>query len=231
MKKIAIVSDFSKTLTSADNPTTWSVFAKSGLLWEDYIKERDKFFDIYYKYELASDVEKTKKWWKEHLNLFVKYWLNQDLIKKIISDEKYFKARKWLNNFFDIILSWWVKIMIITSSWVSNFVKEFLEYKWINTDNIEVIGNSLEIDDNWKVIWYKDDIITSLNKWEYSKEFLWFDKVILLWDDKSDLDMAKWNNVLKIWFCDEQKAQWYDIYLWKDWSLEEVLKIVEKFRK
>ncbi len=67
MEKISIISDFSKTLTDSSNPTTWSVFAKSWLLWEEYIKERNHFYDIYHKYELEWDVEKTKQWWKKHL--------------------------------------------------------------------------------------------------------------------------------------------------------------------
>ncbi len=51
--RTAIISDFSKTLTSGTNPTTWSVFAKSGLLGTDYTRERNDFFDQYHDYELA----------------------------------------------------------------------------------------------------------------------------------------------------------------------------------
>ena len=57
--KIAIISDFSKTLTSKDNPTTWSVFTKSGLLGEKYTKERDQYYNEYHQFELQWDVEKT----------------------------------------------------------------------------------------------------------------------------------------------------------------------------
>jgi hypothetical protein len=48
-----IISDFSKTFTRADMPTTWSVFAKSGLLGEDYIRERDKLYEENIAYEKA----------------------------------------------------------------------------------------------------------------------------------------------------------------------------------
>ena len=226
MTKIAIVSDFSKTLTDSSNPTTWSVFAKSWLLWEEYTKERDIFFDIYHKFELEWNIEKTKEWWKEHLNLFIKFWLTLELIRKIIRDEKYFKPRKGLEIFFDTIFKKNIEIMIITSSWISNFVNEFLNYKWVISNNIELIWNTLKVDDRWKVVWYKDDIITSLNKWQYSSNLWHYEKVVLLWDDESDLDMYNWNNVIKIWFCSEEKIKWYDIYLWKNWNLEEVLEYI-----
>ncbi len=220
--KIAIVSDFSKTLTSYTNPTTWSVFAKSGLLWEKYTKKRQDLYNIYREYEEKWNVEKTKEWWEEHLKLFVEFWLNLNLIKKIVSDETYFKPREWLNEFFDFINNNNIELVIISSSWVSNFVKEFLRHKDINLDKIKIIWNSLVINEIWKVIWFEKDIISSLNKWDINLSLKEFDKVFLLWDEEEDLDMYTGNNTFKIGFCwNEEK--WYDIYLWKEGSLSEVI--------
>lgn len=227
MKKIAIISDFSKTITSFDNPTSWSVFAKSGLLWKEYTKERDENHKKYHHFELEWNKEKTSERFKKHLELFVKYNLTTKLIKSVVSNEKYFKARKWLKIFFEGIENKNIELFIITSSWISNFIKEFLNFQNINIEKIKIIWNTLKIDNLWKIIWSENDIITTLNKWDFSSCLNDFEKIILLWDDESDLLMDKENKYLKIWFCEENEVSWYNIYLWKDWSLEEVLEFIK----
>lgn len=226
MKKIAILSDFSKTLTYSSNPTTWSVFAKSWLLWEEYIKERNKNYEENYHFEVEWNKEKTADWFKQHMLLFAKYWLTLDLIKKIVRDEKYFKPRKWLEIFLNKIFSKEIEIFIITSSWVTNFIEEFLKFNNISIEKIDIVGNILKIDNSWKVVWCEDTIITPLNKWDYSPDLSNFEKVILLWDDWWDLLMAKSNKYLKIGFCDKEKISGYDVYLGKEGSLEEVLEYI-----
>lgn len=99
--KTAFVVDFSKTLTDSSNPTTWSVFAKSWLLWKEYIKDRNSFYDEFHKYELEWNLVKTKQWWWEHMNLFKKYWLSIEIIKEIVKKDEYFKPRQWLREFIE----------------------------------------------------------------------------------------------------------------------------------
>jgi len=231
MKKIAILSDFSKTLTAWTNPTTWSVFAKSWLLWEWYISDRNKYFDENYHFEVAWNKEWTEKWFRDHLLLFKKHWLTQKLIEEIVRDEKYFKPRKWLKKFFEKIFSDEVKNFSIISSWIKNFIEEFLIYQKINLEKIKIIAWELTLDENWIVNWCSERALTPLNKWDFTPDFSEFDKVILLWDDEWDLKMINWDNFFTIWFYDREKADWFDVYLGKDWSLEEVLEIVEGLKK
>lgn len=226
MNKTVLISDFSKTLTSSDNPTTWSVFAKSGLLGKEYTDKRDKYFEEYREFEKEWNIDKTKEWWWKHLWLFIEFELTKTLIEKIVWNEKYFKPREWLNIFFDYILNSNIEIIIITSSWISNFVNEFLRQEWITSNKIKVIWNTLEFNEEWKAIWYKDDIVTSLNKWEYSGEYWENTNIVLLWDWKNDLNMVSEWNIFKIWFCNKEKSDWYDVYLWKDWNLEDVIKYI-----
>lgn len=221
LDKTIIITDFSKTLTSHENPTTWWVFAKSWLLGEEYTKERNKYYEEYHNFELQWNVQKTKQWWWEHLDLFSKYWLTKKMINQI-TNSNYFVKRNWLENFIKTIQEKWIKLFI-ASSWVSDFIESFLIQNWISDEWIEIYGNSLIFNDNWKVIWFDNkSIVTTLNKWEnkFDLEFYW--KVILLWDDSSDLDMYNWN-CLKIWFCESNEVKWYDIYLWNNGDLNEVL--------
>lgn len=220
--KIAIISDFSKTLTSWTNPTTWSVFAKSWLLWKDYTRERNEFYGQYHDFELHKNVEKTIEWWSKHLELFIKYWLTLDLINQITKDEDYFSARKWLKVFFDYIKSNNIDLYIVSSG-VCNFIESFLEQNQITLDWIKISWNRLFFDENWKATKYdKDSIITSLNKNNHHFNLEYYDKVILLWDDESDLQMYSWV-CHKIWFCDES-APGYDLYLGKEWDLGDIIK-------
>lgn len=220
--KIAIISDFSKTLTSWNNPTTWSVFAKSGLLGEDYARKRNEFYNQFHDFELNKNVEKTIEWWSKHLELFIEYWLTKDLINKITKDENYFSARKWLKDFFDYIKANKIDLYIVSSG-VCNFIESFLEQNWINLEWVQISWNRLFFDENWKTIKYdKDPIITSLNKNNHHFNLEYYDKIILLWDDTYDLQMYN-SNCFKIWFCDENVAG-YDLYLGKEWDLNEVIK-------
>ena len=222
--KTVIITDFSKTLTFHENPTTWSVFAKSWLLGNEYTSERNKYYEEYHNYELEGNINKTKEWWWKHLELFIKYWLTKELIKQI-TGSNYFVKRKWLEKFIKTIEEKWIKLFI-SSSWVSDFIESFLIQNWILNEWIEIHGNSLIFNDNWKVIWFdKESIITTLNKWENKFDLKFYPKVILLWDDSSDLDMYNWD-CLKIWFCESKEVKWYDIYLWSNWDLNEVLNYI-----
>lgn len=223
--KVVIISDFSKTLTSKDNPTTWSVFAKSWLLWDDYTNERNRYFDEYHQFELQWNVEKTVDWWCKHLELFVKYWLNKNLVERITKDKKYFSPREWLAELFAYINKNNIDFFIVSSG-VSDFINSFLKSNDIDSNSIKIYWNEITYDDKNKVIWFdRSSIITTINKNNHDIDLEYYQKVILLWDDESDLDMYKWE-CLKIWFCDESVV-WYDIYLWKSWSIEDVVNILK----
>lgn len=219
--KTVIVTDFSKTLTSSTNPTTWSIFAKLWFLWTRYTNKRKIFYEKYHDYELKWNIEKTKQWWEKHLNLFIEYWLTKDLIDKITSTN-YFTTRKGLKDFLNILDNKWIKLFIV-SSWISEFIRSFLRYNQISENQIEIYGNDIIFDEKWKAIWFDNNsIITTLNKNENNFDLELYWKIILLGDNFSDLSIYNWN-CLKIWFCDSDKIKWYDIYLWSDWGFKEIL--------
>lgn len=89
-----VFSDFSKTFTTPTCPTTWSVFAKSGILGENYTADRDNLFEKNHHFELQGNIPETQRWFHEHAELFVKYKLTTEQIKQIVLDDTYFKARE-----------------------------------------------------------------------------------------------------------------------------------------
>jgi len=224
LDKTIIVTDFSKTLTSSLNSTTWSIFAKSWFLWEKYTIERNNYYNLFHNYEIKWDIEKTKEWWDKHLSLFIKYWLTKEILNKVINND-YFEKREWLDDFMVNLQNKNIKLVII-SSWILDVIKIFLSKNWFSQTNIEIFSNKLLFNPNWEVIWFdKRNIITTLDKSNYKRDFDMYWKVILLWDDKGDLSMYNWN-CLKIWFCDSNKVNWYDLYLWDKWNINDVLKYI-----
>lgn len=226
-KNITIISDFSKTITACTNPTTWSCIALSGILWNEYIHHREKLFRENYQFEKKWDKKKTTLWFGEHLKIMWEYQLTQKHIQTLVRDDDFFKPREWMELFFEYVKKHWIDLIIITS-WITNFVEEFLIYHKISLNNITIIWNELEINMQGKVVWYnQDSIFTPLdNKGIFEKilDINTWNNIYLLGDKKEDLSMYSWKCTC-IWF--NENVTGYDINFWKKGSLEEV---IEEFR-
>lgn len=226
-KNILIISDCSKTLSASSNPTTWSIFAKSGLLGSQYNKQRNELFDIFHSFESAKDIEKTKQWWGKHMDLFVQFGLSRTIIDSLTKSKKYFAVREGLSSFFWEIHSNPNYDLHIISSGVTDVIESFLDNNSINRVGITISANRLLFDNPGNVVGYDPDIITTLNKNNHLDTNKTYFKTVLLWDDGTDLDMYD-KECLKIWFCDEEKIEGYDIYLWKQGSLDEIFPLIKK---
>jgi len=66
---------------------------------DEYIKERDDYFKYYYPFEIDATLSFEKKdflmreWWTKHLELFIKYKLNINIIDKIIQKDSFVDFR------------------------------------------------------------------------------------------------------------------------------------------
>lgn len=140
-----IISDFSKTFTTADMPTTWSVFAKSGTLGQEYIDDRNALFDEYAPYETVGNVEKTEEWFLKHLELFVKYNLTLEQIDAIITDDTYFAPRDGVAEFLEEIQAQDIPLYIVSSG-ISIFIERWFTLRYDYTPDI-IIANDLIIED------------------------------------------------------------------------------------
>jgi hypothetical protein len=74
-------------------PTTWSVFAKSEMLGDGYLTDRDTLYNEYFQFEQEGNIEKTEEWFLKHSELFAKYHLTQAMIDEIVMDDRFFAPR------------------------------------------------------------------------------------------------------------------------------------------
>jgi hypothetical protein len=74
-------------------PTTWSVFAKSEMLGDEYFTDRDNLYNEYFQFEQEGNIQKTEEWFSKHAELFAKYHLTQDQIDQIVMDDRFFAPR------------------------------------------------------------------------------------------------------------------------------------------
>ena len=140
-----IISDFSKTFTSADTPTTWSVFAKSGILGEDYIRDRDALYEMHYPREVAGDIENTEEWFSQHIELFAKYHLTTEQIDQVVMDDRYFAPRAGVREFLGGIEAQDIALYIVSSG-ISYFIARWFELRYDYAPDI-IIANGLMIED------------------------------------------------------------------------------------
>ncbi len=108
ISKLHIVSDFDRTLTGESGegkkPTTsWAIFLSK--LGEEYAKERNKLFNTYFPIERDTTLsheyksEQMSIWWQKHLALLVREGVTEEMIKKVIQEEK-LKLRGGVSELF-----------------------------------------------------------------------------------------------------------------------------------
>lgn len=255
-EKLHVLADFDNTMTKAFSLSWERVASLVHLLrsvekelWEDAAKEDTELFKKYHPIEIDSNIEieekklKMIKWWKSSFNIFIKYWLNKNILRKIVKSEQV-TLRKWIVVFLKFLKNHNIPLIIISASWIwRKSISYFLEERWLLFDNINIISNDFNWDKNWNAISYKEPIIHSFNKWEtvledfpeINKKIKNRTNVILLWDSLWDHNMVDWfdyNNLLKIWFLNDNEdsllksyKERYDLILtWdSEWELLEWL--------
>ena len=260
VKNLHILADFDNTLTKAfvnwrKTPSLVSVVRwKDWLLWEQCAIDDTKLFEKYYPIEKYPNIpiEEKKKymleWWEKSFNLFIKYWLSKDILKKIWKTNL-IEFRDWIKEFFDFTFKNNIPVIIISASWLwVESIEYILENHSLNYSNIKIISNDYIWDEDWKAIWYKQPIIHSFNKDETVLENFpaIYEKinsrknVTLLWDSLWDHHMVDWfeyKNLINIWFLNdkvdellEEYKKRYDIVITWDWNFDEVNKILENIK-
>lgn len=214
-----LISDFSKTFTTADMSTTWSVFTKSGTLGQAYIDERNTLFDTYAHFEREGNIEKTEEWFLKHMGLFVKYGLTLEQIDTIVMDDTYFAPRAGVAEFLEAIQEQDIPLYIVSSG-ISIFIERWFALRYDYTPDI-IIANDLIIEDG-KVIWVDNDtVICPLDK-TIELEFEHCEQdIFLIGDNIADTKVVS-NPAKTLWFTDEERG--FDVKLGREGSMEEVLR-------
>ena len=217
-----IISDFSKTFTTSDMPTTWSIFAKSGLLGEEYISDRNNLYDANIHFEKEGNIEMTEKWFLSHAELFVTYWLTQDQIDQVVMNDQYFAPREGVREFLDYLITEDIPLVIVTSG-ITNFVTTWFQKRYNYIPEI-VFGNELILEEGI-VMWVEEDSITCPLDKTIDIEFEHgSDDVILLGDNTEDTQVIK-NPKISLGFTDEERG--FAVKLGKDGNMKDVIEYLK----
>lgn len=180
-----IISDFSKTFTSADMPSTWSSFAKSGILWDDYKKDRDTLFGGYFHFEQEGNIEKTNEWFQKHAELFVKYRVSRESFRNMVADKNFYLPRVWVSEFLT-----WIKdnhsTLTIVSSGLVPVIESWFEVNGFDRSGIKIIANDFVFDSEGNIESITTPTRTPLDKY-HGLESIIQKTDIIIWDSPEDI--------------------------------------------
>lgn len=216
---LIIASDFDKTFTIGSAFTSWSMLARSWLVWDDYAAERDALHAKYYPYEIDPSLSLEQKkplireWWLGHLSLLLKYQITKSQVDQVVLNPIFFQFRPWVKDFFESTKKLWIPVIIV-SAWIWNFIEQMLEINWIDMSNVSIEANFLTYDENGIINWIdKEHVIHVCNKDDHilkdkSQQLIWSrTDLIVMWDgfhDTKIADLFDYDNLLRIWFLTDK---------------------------
>ena len=223
---IYVLTDFDRTITSADSYVSWDILSKNNLVNNDYLVEVKNLYNYYRPIEINESLSEEYRskfmvdWWNEEIKLFIKHGLNEDIINEASTNMNLITFRNGgkeiLKNMKDRNIP-----VIIISAGIGNFIEKFLEYNDCYYDNIYVLSNFLKFNEK-RVVGFHGEVIHSLNKNVVTlpnniKDLLDLrNNIILMGDNVADVNMAKYNDrndALKIGFLEENIDSNKDIFL------------------
>lgn len=165
-----IVMDFDKTITSYDSLDSWDAVANPKFVKEGIRSDMNRLYNKYRLIEIDYTISKQEKlkqmeiWYSECMNLYYKYNLTKEQIKKSIqsSNIKFRQGAKEL-----LISAHENKIpVIILSAGIGNSIEQFLkDNNCLFNDTMYIISNFIQFDDDGKVTKFDNSkMIHTLNK-------------------------------------------------------------------
>ena len=216
-----IIADFSKTFTTADMPTTWSVFAKSGILDDTYIKNRNDLYEKYFPKEQLHDVDSTEEWFLRHMELLVQSGLTLEQIDTLVMDDTYFAPRAGVYEFLQEIQKQEIPLYIVSSG-IKTCIDRWFQLRYDFVPDI-VIANEFTFKDGKIIGVDEESIICSLDK-SIELEFEhWEENILLLGDNSEDTKILS-NPRKSIWFTDEERG--FDVNLGRDADMQDVIEYI-----
>lgn len=223
---IYVLTDFDRTITSADSYVSWDILSKNNLVSSDYITEVKKLYNYYRPIEINENLSSCFRskymidWWNEEIKLFIKYGLSEDIINETSCNMDLISFRDGGKEFLKNMKDRNIPVIIISAG-IGNFIEKFLEYNNCYYDNIYVLSNFLKFNEK-RIVGFNGEVIHSLNKNVVSlpnniKDLISLrNNIILMGDNVADVNMAKYNdryNALKIGFLEENVDSNKNVFL------------------
>jgi 5'-nucleotidase len=215
--KLQVIADFDNTLTYAHRkdgkriPSLISVLRDGNYISKEYSEKAHKIYNKYNPTE--HEFESTLKWWTEHFDLLIKSGLNKKHLEDI-ANSGIIRLREGIPEIINYLHEKNIPLIILSSSGVGDALKMFLENKQLLYNNVHLITNFYNWDEKGNAISVKEPIIHGNNKDETSlrempkiyENLKYRKNIILLGDNKGDLDMSKgskYETILTIGFLNE----------------------------
>lgn len=244
-ENIYVITDFDRTITSGGSKTSWSILSESNLVPTEYKDERNALYKKYRPIELDEEMnlsERNKlirKWYLEHIELFIKYKLTKDIFENATSNLRVMEFRNGAKEFIKFLHNNNIPLIIISAG-IGNFIECFLKHNDCYYDNVYISSNKIIFKNN--VAFGVDcNIIHSLNKNEVSLpddikvKISKKNKVLLLGDQISDLKMIDRNEhkeIITVGFATEENndlerfKSYFDIVCEDDEDYNDLMKII-----
>ena len=239
-KNLYIITDFDHTITSIDSKSSWNILDNKKIMKVKDIKLCENLQKYYLpiendeKISLNEKEKIIKKWYDNHLNIFIKNKIKEEAVNKISSDKNCMTLRKGAKEFLKYAHEEEIPVIIVSAG-ISNTIENFLKVNNCLYNNVYIISNIIKYKDGI-IKGFRSEIINSLNKNKISFpakiEEITKNKenVIVLGDNISDtLITPKNKNCIKIGFIikKEGNKQYFDLIYDEDSSLEEIIQLIE----
>ncbi len=234
-----VITDFDRTITYYNSPTTWSLFSKSNLVNPLFKKETDKLYEYYRKIEINNELSFDTKsfymqeWAIKQLCLFKKSGIDEQLFYKIIDSSDKFKLRADFIPFVKRLNELGIKIYIVSGG-IYDVIKYVLEKNNILLDNITIVSNHINFDN--RTVNISGNIIHSFNKGDITLPIKQSELGLLFGDLVSDKEIGKKYNTIDVVFSPNgntiENKNNFDITLTGGSSFSNVGKIfIKKYEK
>ncbi len=214
-----IVTDFDSTVTADNGKTSWSLFAHSWLMPEEYVKRRQALKDRYFPFEIDPDLpdlerrEKMREWWLAHLELFREFQLKLSVLKEVVGREMH--IRKGMDSLFSGAGRNVLPILILSAG-IRQSIEVALRNNGMFSDSVSIAANSLVFDNEGICCWVDGEhIIHAANKdeWDASdtikETFSNRSNILLFGDSLEDIKMIEPNlrdSTIAVWFCTSNRT-------------------------
>lgn len=220
-----VVADFDRTITNGNSKTSWSIISMCKEIPSSYIDERQQLYDKYRPIEIDEDMDFDERsrlvseWYRKHIELFIKYKITESTFDEAANDLRIMQFREGAKEFLEYLYDNQIPLIIISAG-IGNFIESFLKNNNCLYDNIYISSNKIIFRDGI-AFGVGNNLIHSLNKNEVSlpddikERLLGRNKVLLLGDQLSDLNMVDENNhedVIKIGFYSTRAEVPFEYY-------------------
>ncbi|MDD2515600.1 MAG: hypothetical protein PHF26_00070 [Candidatus Gracilibacteria bacterium] len=224
LSSLFIITDFNKTLTKDQGNTSWSIFPKSGILGEDYVKDRNALFAQYNTLEIDETTTREQKaqimneWYIKHFELFLKYKLTKSQFNDIVGNRELIKFRDGVAKFIGLTIIDDIPLVIVSGG-IGNVIESMIKQCELLAENVFIEGNFFGFDANGLASSISTEkIINAFNKDNFKPDELTLDAIngkencILIGDSIDDCDVAKVfpaKNILKIAYTTKDRQKEY----------------------